>query len=898
MSVLFTYSLILLGSFLSIFSQQLPEKGVPLLQNFSPGEYDHKGKIWAIDTAPNGVVYMAADKGLLEYDGKNWESFRGSEGVIRSILVSNDSLIYTGSDLDFGVWKRTVYNHFEYESLYPFKEELSEINEEFWGVHSLDDNIFFVSRSNVYIYKNENLTKIPAPNEIINSFIVDETLYFVDKEEGVFQLRDLSLKNLFRFNDGKPLNIVGMYKGQTGLILVTQSSGLFEYSSGQIRPVFNQLSKILGTSTVFSFQKINDSFLAFGSILDGVYVSDLEGNILHHINKNKGLQNNTVLSLNYSSYGKLWLSMDYGVSYLDLGNDFTFFFDYKGEFGTGYTALLKNNTFYLGTNQGLYTSSWKDLNNNSDINEFKLVKGTEGQVWTLDLVEDQILMGHDEGLFKIDGDRNELISNKSGIWTLQRYKEYLLAGTYNGISIFKKDGNSWKYVRQMELILGSSNQVLIEGENTLWVNIPNFGVIKSKLTEELYPEDREIFLSQEFNTTDHFLRQDKDGVHVYTDSYKFEFDLDKKNFKSTVLNGVKMDIDDLLLRNSKPIELNSNYEFYQLYNGFALKNLKPRNKLQDTSSIQLLFRKFIAFNNERRVEVYDSGEIPYQLNNIRIDGLIPNQNEVQYQYAFDGSDSWSKWSQSSTIEWVGVSHGWHTISVRAKVKGVDTPIFTIGFHVTTPWYLSWYAYLFYFLLVVILSYFFYLWLTVSLKRQKRYLLNDQRNSLHDQKVYYKQQLKRIEEDKLHAENEELKTRLKSKTIELTIKAKENDEKNKILETIKEKFEKIEKSPEAFKHKSSEIKQIIESHINEENNTFEIQIDELHQEFFQTLRNQFPDLTRYDLRLCAYIKIGFDSKEISDFLNIKPSSIYISRSRLRKKLNIETDDDLHSFLNSI
>lgn len=53
-----------------------------------------------------------------------------------------------------------------------------------------------------------------------------------------------------------------------------------------------------------------------------------------------------------------------------------------------------------------------------------------------------------------------------------------------------------------------------------------------------------------------------------------------------------------------------------------------------------------------------------------------------------------------------------------------------------------------------------------------------------------------------------------------------------------------------------------------------------------------------MRLCAYIKIGFDSKEIADLLNIKPSSVYISRSRLRKKLNIETDEDLHSYLNSI
>ena len=76
------------------------------------------------------------------------------------------------------------------------------------------------------------------------------------------------------------------------------------------------------------------------------------------------------------------------------------------------------------------------------------------------------------------------------------------------------------------------------------------------------------------------------------------------------------------------------------------------------------------------------------------------------------------------------------------------------------------------------------------------------------------------------------------------------------------------------------------------------MDELHQQFFENLRQNYPDLTNYDLRLCAYLKLGFNSKEIANMLNIMPSSIYISRSRLRKKLNLDSESDLHGFLNSI
>ena len=116
--------------------------------------------------------------------------------------------------------------------------------------------------------------------------------------------------------------------------------------------------------------------------------------------------------------------------------------------------------------------------------------------------------------------------------------------------------------------------------------------------------------------------------------------------------------------------------------------------------------------------------------------------------------------------------------------------------------------------------------------------------------------------------------------------------------MKEKIEKLEENPDSLKSRSAEIKKILASYINEEDNTFEIQMDELHQEFFKKLRKDFPELTRYDLRLCAYLKLGFNSKEIANLLNIMPSSVYISRSRLRKKLDLDSDRDLHSYLNSI
>lgn len=892
-----TYFLLFLGSLIISPPQEIPDKGVPLLRNFNSTDYNQKGKIWSIDSAPNDIIYMASDKGLIEYDGESWKSFTGSDGITRSVLVINDSLIYTGSDLDFGVWKKNPYQDLVYESLYPFKEDLTRINEEFWNIYAINDNIIFISRSNIYVYKNGTLTKIPAPNNIESSFSVNNTLYFVDQKDGLYELKDLAPKHVFHFKGNSEIEIVSMYQSNTGLVLVTKNNGLFSFNSEELKPLNNKLSRELKTASVFSFEQIGDKYLAFGSILKGLYISDLDGNVIHHINKNKGLQNNTVLSLHHSKKGKLWLSMDYGVSFLDLSNEFTFFYDYGGNFGTGYSALLKNEFFYLGTNQGLYRSGWNDLSNDSELNSFNLVPNTEGQVWTLKNIENDIWIGHDRGLFVLNDNKINQLGDQKGVWTIRPYKDYILTGTYNGISIFKKDGKAWKYLKQMELILGSCNQVVIENENILWVNIPNYGVIRASLSNDLYPENRQIFLSGQFEGGQHTLIENEEGVFVQTDKFQYRYSSNSQKFSEEISQVNKPRIDDILVGNTQHVQLNNNFLFYSIYNGFALKGLNIDNSQIDRS-YRLVIRGMEAFGSDDRKEIFDTSVIPYSYNNIRIKSIVPNREDVLYQFKFEDSEKWSDWSTENIFEMIGLEYGEYDLLLRAKVGEVTTPIEKVEFRILPPWYQTFYAYLFYVFIVICLVSMFYYWRQVSMKKLKKILLINQQNSLRAQAEKYQNRLKRIEDEKLHAEYEQLKTQLKDKTIELATKAMENEEMNKVLQNLKEKFERLDQNPDSLKTRSNEIKHIIDSHITSDDHTFEIQMDQLHQEFFEKLRQDFSDLTSYDLRLCAYLKLGFNSKEIANMLNIQPSSVYISRSRLRKKLDLNSDKDLSSYLNSI
>ena len=151
---------------------------------------------------------------------------------------------------------------------------------------------------------------------------------------------------------------------------------------------------------------------------------------------------------------------------------------------------------------------------------------------------------------------------------------------------------------------------------------------------------------------------------------------------------------------------------------------------------------------------------------------------------------------------------------------------------------------------------------------------------------------------LELEQNKLKEEIRNKTIELATKAKDDYDKNRLLQIINEKIVEAENNPNISKLKLGEIRRLVKTYLETEDHTFEIQMDELHQEFFKAMKKRFPSLSIYDLRMCTYLKIGLNSKEMADIFQVLPSSINVSRSRLRKKLNLSPDDDLYEFLNSI
>ncbi|PRX57895.1 tetratricopeptide repeat protein [Flagellimonas meridianipacifica] len=84
-------------------------------------------------------------------------------------------------------------------------------------------------------------------------------------------------------------------------------------------------------------------------------------------------------------------------------------------------------------------------------------------------------------------------------------------------------------------------------------------------------------------------------------------------------------------------------------------------------------------------------------------------------------------------------------------------------------------------------------------------------------------------------------------------------------------------------------------VNKNSDDFYQKVDALSSSFYNRLHEKFEGLTKTEVRLCSFIKLDLNTKQIATLQNINPASVKMSRNRLRKKLGLSPEDDLSEFL---
>ena len=912
------------------FAQELPP-----VQNFLPKDYNAENQNWAISQSAEKLIYVANNKGLLEFNGANWKLYHSpNETIMRSVQVVHDR-IYTGCFMEFGYWQKNDLGILTYKSL---SKQLG-INliedEEFWNIVHIDKYVIFQSLRRIYIYNVDDgfVNAIDSESIITKIFKVDESIYFQRLGKGIFKIENG--KDFLVTDDDivKNNEIITIFKSSKDLLILTKDNGFYSWSDNLLLKPNKDPNELLTKISVYAGIRLKDNSFVLGTISNGLVYLNEKGDFLYKIDKEKGLSNNTVLSLFEDADNNIWLGLDNGISYVNLNSPFKEYDDNQGILGSVYTSAIHNGNLYLGTNQGLF---YKSLKSNDD---FSFIKGTQGQVWCLKVIDQTLFCGHHLGTFLIQGNQVTKISNVQGTWDINKLdnkSNLLLQGNYDGLHILEKSKNNWQLKNKINGFNNSSRYFETLG-NEIFVNHEYNGIFKIEV---------DTSFSQVINVSiDTLIKGYNSGIIKYNGellySYKngiFKYNtINKKFIKDSILSTVYSEeeyVSGKLILNEKDNELwvftDSNISFISPGELTSYPKIKSIPLIKDVRKEIFGYEDIIEFDDDNKYLFgTTSGYITVNMNELKINNFQvhiasvtngknnainnllnnklkgdfnSNENNLDisfytpefnkflsplYQFQLTGIyDEWSIWSENSNVIFENLPFGNYTFNVRAKIgNNISTNIATYSFKIGKPWYISNSMVAFYIVGILFFSFFMHHLYKQFYSRQRQKLIDKNKRELELAQIQNEKEIIRIK-------NERLQVEFKSKSKELAASTMSIIKKNELLMAIKEELNAV---PD--KNSVKPVINIIDKSLAQNNDWefFREAFNNADSEFLKKIKTLHPTLTPNDLKLCAYLRLNLSSKEIAQLLNISSRSVEIKRYRLRKKLNLLHEENLVNYI---
>ncbi len=917
----------------------LQSQALPPIKSYQPKDYGGENQNWSITQGFDGHIYVANNHNLLEFNGMEWTTYASPNASIFRSVAANDSLIFTGQYMEFGYWKKNNFGILEYSSISTKMDAKMIEDEEFWNIIVLDDWILFQSLDRIYSYNiaSHTFEVLEAKSTKAHLFKVDETVYFQNQNLGVYRIQHGKPKLVVNHGLISDRNVVGMFKVENQILMILDNAKFLALSEEGVVP-WNVGSLDVQDLSVYSTIQLTDGSFILGTISHGIIHIGKDGLVVRKIDQLNGLNNNTVLYAFQDRDQNLWLGLDNGLSVINLDSPFNEFRDNSGKLGVVYATKLFKNRLYLGTNQGLFVNS---AHGESD---FKIIAGTDGQVWSLSEIQGTLFCGHNKGTFVINDGKAQLISTLPGTWVVKEIKGQpllLIQGNYDGISILKKQDGTWSFSNTIEGFPISSRFLEVLGEREVLVNHEYKGLYHLILDEDYSTiakegslpimghgssiakyQDRIVYTSLEgafFKEKDSFafspdttllklLFEEAGGVTSISIPDKpanrlWCFTQSGLSYMQPGAFGTSLGLNTIPIpsffkgslgvsgfENLTPI--GDDKYIIGMSNGFVVLDLNKRKE----ASFSIEIGKVVNQRGLEEPRVIDLTSIPefdYKSNTVSFSFAVPQfnkYNEVRYQYRLEGLfEEWSPFSKQSEVTFNNLKFGNYKFEVKAKVGNTMTSnLASYDFRVKRPWY--WSAPAIFLYVLVACALFF------GIHRMYRaYYTRKQERLLHLEKKKQKRKKLKAEKELIKLRNDKLRAEVESKNRELAVATMSMIKKNEFLNTIKSHLNKVADN--------SEVKSVIHTIDRNLNNTddwkfFEEAFNNADKDFLKKVKELHPGMTPNDLKLCAYLRLNLSSKEIAPLLNISVRSVEVKRYRLRKKMNLPHENSLTEYIISL
>ncbi len=926
--------------------------GLPETINYSKNQYNAGLQNWDIKQDKLGTIYIANNEGLLTYDGRNWILYPlPNKTIVRSVNIGDDGKIYVGGQDELGYFSPNPNGKLVFTSITASIPAKDRPFGDVWDIVNYQKGIFFRTNYKIFGFEEGIIKVYEAPSEFAYMEVSNGKLIVQDYAAGLMYLNKktgfsalLDPKSAVIPKDDGITSIISI--DENTALLSTLKNGLFLLKQNQLTKINSTNNALFTNERIYGATAINHEWIALATTNGGVYIIDINGNIIQHLSRTEGIQNNNVLCIFLDKEKNLWLGLNNGLSFIAYNKAIKNISPLLNE-ESGYAAIVYNNSLYLGTSNGLYSVP---LQPNKDLSfvkgNFSLVANTRGQNWGLQQIQGKLLLGHHEGAFEIKNQVAVPISKYAGFWNFLPYGNGLIAGNYKGLMLF--NGSTQQSIAQFN---ESSRYVAVDEQRNTWVSHPYHGVfkidtqfkkisygIKQGLPSELnnhifnisnkivvatnngvysYNKATDRFLEDSFfvkilgRQSIRYLKEDQEGNIWF---------IHEKNIGVIDLTGAKPQVIDFPELKNKML---SGFEMIYPINesniilggekGFYHINFNKYKQNEPTLTVQvksirigrnldsLLFGGYFntvnspAIQAEKNIPSIDSYfktiQITYAASQY---GYLEN---IVYSFRLKGFEqNWSAYTKRTEKEYTNLPPGKYVFEVKAiNNLGNESAIANYQFTILAPWYQTIWAFIVYILLGVIGFYLLYR------LQKKKFIEQGKRYEEEQQTLIYIHELERskTESELVALRNEKLEADLNFKNTELASSAMHLVKKGELLTKVKTELSHITKKIDN-EYAIAELKKMIKAlgedeQLDEEWAFFTKHFDKVHSYFIRSLKLIHPNISNSEIKLSAYLRMNLTTKEIAQLMNISVRGVEISRYRLRKKLNLPTETNLFDYL---
>ncbi|MEM8963004.1 MAG: ATP-binding protein [Acidobacteriota bacterium] len=302
-----------------------PADGIPFVRHFPAAEIGDGPQVIGGIAGRNGLLYFAANRSVLEYDGARWR--RSAAATARRFATDLDGRVWVGSDGDLGYLDPSGQDLV----LVSLRDQLPEADrptELIRGVEITRDGVYFLYTGQLIRWYDgqARVWRATADQSFDALGVHDDAIHVYVHQRGPVRWTatgpEVDPSTLARRDDESTVRRLLQIDG--GWLTATRGGRLFRWRGALVETFSEQAETLIGGRPIAGLTRLSDGTWAIASRGAGLVTTTADGEVTRHLTTEHGLPSDQLFGVVEDERGSLWVGSGAGIFRLE-SSPLTFF---------------------------------------------------------------------------------------------------------------------------------------------------------------------------------------------------------------------------------------------------------------------------------------------------------------------------------------------------------------------------------------------------------------------------------------------------------------------------------------------------------------------------------------------------------------------------------------------